>query len=310
MSIASYDAPTPPGIPALRAIQTIGFVGLGVMGEPMCVNLSRRAGIPVLAHDQRPEPLERVGESGARLATSLRAVAEAADLVILSLPDGAAVEAVLMGEGGLAAGLAPGKVVVDTGTSPVDLTRRLHDTLLAQGVAFADAPVARTREAAIRGGLSIMVGASDAVYEHVRPVLATMGTDVTHCGAVGAGQVVKILNNMVLFMNVAALAEALAVGRRSGVPPDVLLETISKGSGDSFALRNHGMKAMLPRVFPERAFSTRYARKDLSYALALAEAAGLDLEGAKLAMRRLEESEAMGNGDKYFPAMLEVIDPH
>jgi len=309
MSKESFDTSAPSATPDLRPIQTIGFVGLGVMGEPMCINLARRGGTPVLAHDLRPEPLERVAEAGARPAASLRAVAETADLVILSLPDGAAVEAVLMGPGGVAAGLAPGKVVVDTSTSPVDLTRRLHDALLARGVAFADAPVARTREAAMRGELSIMVGASDAVYEHVRPILATMGTDVTHCGAVGAGQVVKILNNMVLFMNVAALAEAIAVGRRSGVSPDVLLETISKGSGDSFALRNHGVKAMLPRVFPERAFSTRYARKDLSYALALAEAAGLDLQGAKLVMRRLEESEAAGNGDKYFPAMLEVIDP-
>src|SRR5215213_3951270 len=127
MSAASSDAPAPSGTPALRSIQTIGFVGLGVMGEPMCINLARRAGIPVLAHDLRPEPLERVAAAGARPAASLRAVAETADLVILSLPDGAAVEAVLMGPGGVAAGLAPGKVVVDTSTSPVDLTRRLHD---------------------------------------------------------------------------------------------------------------------------------------------------------------------------------------
>jgi 3-hydroxyisobutyrate dehydrogenase-like beta-hydroxyacid dehydrogenase len=292
--------------PALRPIRTIGFVGLGVMGEPMCINLARRAGIPVLAHDLRPEPLARASEAGVKPAESLRALAGAVDLVILSLPNGAAVEAVIAE---LSAGLTPGAVVVDTSTSPLDLTRRLHAELLEKGVTLVDAPVARTREAAMRGELSIMVGATEAVFAHLEPVLSTMGSDVTLCGEVGAGQVAKILNNMVLFMNVAALAEAIAVGRRAGVSPEVLLNTLSKGSGDSFALRNHGLKAMVPRQFPERAFSTRYAMKDLSYALAMAEASGVRLPGAELAMRHLRDAEAAGHGEEYWPVILEVIDP-
>jgi 3-hydroxyisobutyrate dehydrogenase-like beta-hydroxyacid dehydrogenase len=154
-----------------------------------------------------------------------------------------------------------------------------------------------------------MVGATDATFTHIRPVLETMGTDVTHCGPIGCGQVVKILNNMLVFQHTAALAEAIAIGRRNGVPPHVLLPTIAKGSGDSFVLRSHGMKSMLPRDFPERAFSTRYAIKDLSYALEMAAACSLAVPGADLTMQRLKASEAAGNGEKYHPAMLLLIDP-
>jgi hypothetical protein len=136
-----------------------------------------------------------------------------------------------------------------------------------------------------------------------------MGTDVTHCGPIGCGQVVKILNNMLVFQHCAALAEAIAIGRRNGVAPEVLLPTMAMGSGDSFVLRNHGMKAMLPREFPLRAFSTRYAIKDLSYALEMAEAAGLDMKAAKLTMERLQQTEAAGFADEYHPVVLNVIDP-
>jgi hypothetical protein len=275
------------------------------MGEPMCGHLARRSGKPVMAYDLRPEPISVLASFGVEAAT-LEEIARRADLILLSLPDGRAVAGVI---DGLLPNLSSGQCVVDTSTSPVALTREIAAKLEQRGVGFADAPVARTREAAAKGELSIMVGATDAVFAHVRPVLETMGTDVTHCGPVGCGQVVKILNNMLVFQNTAALAEAIAIGRRSGVPAEVLLPTIAKGSGDSFVLRSHGMKSMLPREFPLRAFSTRYAIKDLSYALELAEAAGLDMKGAKLAMERLRQTEQAGFGDYYHPAMLNVIDP-
>jgi 3-hydroxyisobutyrate dehydrogenase-like beta-hydroxyacid dehydrogenase len=290
---------------APRPIATIGFIGLGVMGEPMCGHLARRGGKPVLAYDKRPEPAARLAGAGV-VAADPGEIARRCDLILLSLPDGAAVDAVLTQ---IEPSLQPGQCLVDISTSPVAMTRAIGERLGGKGVAFADAPIARTREAASRGELSIMVGAADAVFAHIAPVLRTMGTDVTHCGPVGSGQVVKILNNMLLFQNVAALAEAIGISRRNGVPPEVLLSTVAKGSGDSFALRNHGMKAMLPREFPLRAFSTRYAMKDLSYALDMAAASGFDVDGAELTMRRLRESEAQGHGDEYFPAMLHVIDP-
>jgi hypothetical protein len=291
--------------PTPRPIATIGFIGLGVMGEAMCGHLARRSGRPVLAHDLRPEPLQRLAEFGVTAAPAAD-IARRADLILLSLPDGKAVQSVLAE---LEPHLQPGQCVVDTSTSPVALTRAIGTRLTARGIGFADAPVARTREAAARGELSIMVGATDALFAHIRPILETMGTDVTHCGPVGTGQVVKILNNMLVFENAHALAEAIAIGRRNGVPPDVLLGTIAKGSGDSFALRSHGLKSMVPQSFPERAFSTRYAMKDLSYALEMADAAGLEVAGARLAMQRLKAAEAAGYGENYHPVVLKLIDP-
>jgi 3-hydroxyisobutyrate dehydrogenase len=289
----------------LRPIATLGFIGLGVMGEPMCGHLARRSGRPVLAHDLRPEHLARLAADGVKPA-QLAEIAEKCDLILLSLPDGKAVAAVVAA---LESHLSPGQCLVDTSTSSVALTREIGARLAARRIDYADAPVARTREAAARGELSIMVGATDPVFAHIRPILETMGTDVTHCGGIGCGQVVKILNNMLVFQHTAALAEAMAIGRRNGVAPELLLPTIAKGSGDSFVLRSHGMKSMLPRDFPERAFSTRYAIKDLSYALEMAAAAGLAVPGAELTMQRLRESEQAGNAEAYHPAVLRLIDP-
>ena len=289
----------------MTEINTIGFIGLGVMGEPMCGHLARRSGKTVLAYDLRPEPAERLREFGVQPAT-MQEIAAKAQVILMSLPDGKAMSAVVSA---LEPHLRAGQCVVDTSTSSVALTREIGARLTAKGIQFADAPVARTREAAARGDLSIMVGASEATFAHVKAILETMGSDVTLCGPIGCGQVVKILNNMLVFQNTHALAEAMAIGRRNGVAPEVLLPTIAVGSGDSFALRNHGMKAMLPGNFPERAFSTKYAMKDLSYALEMADASGLDMKAAKLAMERLKEADRQGYGEQYHPVVLKVIDP-
>ena len=215
--------------------------------------------------------------------------------------------AVCLGKEGLLSQLDAGSMLVDLGTSPVALTREIALQAMERSVAFADAPVARTRAAAEAGTLSIMVGAAASIYTRLEPLLRHMGEDVTHCGDVGAGQTVKLMNNMVLFQTVSALAEALHIARRSGVEPRVLFETLAKGSADSFALRNHGMKALLPEVFPTLAFSARYALKDNDYALALAEAAGVKAQGAELVARRLQESIDAGDGDDYFPVLSRLL---
>ena len=153
-----------------------------------------------------------------------------------------------------------------------------------------------------------MVGGSPELYGAIEPLIRCFATDVTHCGDVGAGQVTKILNNMVLFETVQALAEAVAVAKASGVDPALLLDTLAKGSADSFALRNHGMKAIVPGNFPERAFSTEYALKDLGYALELAADAGLKLRGAELVGKVLQEAIDAGSGGAYFPVIARHID--
>ena len=291
--------------------ETLGFIGLGVMGEPMCRNLARKSGRPVLAYDLRGEPLERLRADGVRAAGSVAEVATEAGLVFLSLPGEAQIRAACLGDEGLATLARPGQTVVDCSTAPVSLARELATAFAGHGAGFADAPVARTRQAAIDGTLSIMVGADEALYRRVEPLLRCMASDVTHCGAPGAGQAVKLLNNLVLCMTVVALAEALAVARASGVVDGTLLfETLSKGSADSFALRNHGMKALLPETHPARAFPVTYMLKDVDYAISLARDAGLDLQGAGTAKRLLEETAALGLGEAYHTALIEAVRRH
>ena len=285
----------------------LGLIGLGVMGEPMCRNLARCSGRSVIAFDQDSAPLNRLAKIGVAPAKTVQEVG-AAEIVFLSLPDGDAVSAVCFGKEGLLSHLDVGSTLVDLGTSAVALTREIALLAMEQSVAFADAPVARTRAAAEAGTLSIMVGAAESIYARLEPLLRHMGADVTHCGDVGAGQIVKLMNNMVLFQTVSALAEALHIARRSGVDAQVLLETLAKGSADSFALRNHGMNALLPEIFPTSAFSARYALKDNDYALALAAAAGVSADGAELVARRLQESINAGYGDDYFPVLSRLLD--
>jgi 3-hydroxyisobutyrate dehydrogenase-like beta-hydroxyacid dehydrogenase len=289
----------------------LGFIGLGVMGEPMCRNLARKSGATVVAFDERPAPLAALAADGVQAAASTAEVARRAEIVFLCLPGEPQVRAVCLGAGGgLAALVEPGQTVVDMSTCPVALARELHQAFGARGAAFADAPIARTAQAARDGTLSIMVGGEPALFARLRPFLGCMGSEVTHCGGVGAGQAVKLMNNMVVAQTVVALAEALAVARASGaVEPRVLFETLAKGSADSFVLRNHGMKSLLPDHHPtEGAFPTRYILKDLSYAIQLAESAGVALEQAATTRRLLEATAAAGWSEAYYTAVIRTIE--
>jgi 3-hydroxyisobutyrate dehydrogenase len=287
--------------------KTIGFIGLGVMGEPICRNLVRRSGLPVTAFDLAAEPLARMRAEGAAIAGSVANVVGNSNIVFLCLPSAKHARAVFEGDG-ILNNIRAGQIVVDLGTSSVNQTRDFAKQLQARGASWADAPIARTRQAAQDGTLSVMVGAPPELYAAIEPLIRCFATDVTHCGDVGAGQVTKILNNMVLFQTVNALAEAVAVARRNGVDPALLLDTLSKGSADSFALRNHGMKAIVPGSFPERAFSTEYALKDLSYALELAGDAGIRIRGAELIGQVLQEAIDAGSGGAYFPVIATYVD--
>jgi 3-hydroxyisobutyrate dehydrogenase-like beta-hydroxyacid dehydrogenase len=288
----------------------LGFVGLGVMGEAMCRNLARKSGARVIAYDVRPEPLAALKADGVEAAASPAAVAARAETTFLCLPGEPQVRAVGLGAGGVVAGLRAGQTLVDMSTCPVALARELAQAAATRGADFLDAPVARTAQAARDGTLSIMVGGEAAVFERLRPLLACMGSEVTHCGAAGAGQVVKLMNNMVVAQTVVALAEALAVARASGVvDPRVLFETLAKGSADSFVLRNHGMKSLLPDRHPtEGAFPTSYIVKDLSYALGLAESCGLTLRQATTTKQLMDETAAAGYAREYYTAVLRVIE--
>jgi len=285
----------------------IGFVGLGVMGEPMCRNLALKSGAVVVAFDRETAPMQRLAEHGVRGAASLREVVEGTDVVFLSLPSGEVVRDLSRQPQGLLALVRSGQIVVDLSTSPVDLTRELASEFAARGATLIDAPVARTRAAAEAGKLSVMVGGEPEQFARVKPLIATFASDITLCGPVGCGQVVKILNNMVLFETVVALSEARLIGERAGVDPGLLFDTMSKGSADSFALRNHGLKAIVPGEFPERAFSVEYARKDLRYAIELARRTGVEANGAQTVDRWFVRAVDAGDGGRYFPVISRLM---
>ena len=285
----------------------IGFIGLGVMGEPICRNLSRKGDVDVLGFDLDPAPLERLKDDGVIAASSVREVAERCDVVFLSLPGVTEVKNVCVGPGSLLLHLRSGSYVVDLSTTTVALAMDMHSRFAARGIHFADAPVARTREAAEKGTLSVMFGGTEQMFQRLKPAMAHFGTDITHCGAPGAGQAMKLINNMVLFQNVVALAEALSLARKAGLSGTKVFEVLSKGSADSFALRNHGMKAMLADKFPERAYSVDYALKDLEYLLEFAAQAHAELAGARNALAALERAAAAGPRGKYFPVLAKTI---
>lgn len=287
---------------------TIGFIGLGVMGGPMCRNVALKHPGDVIAFDMQEAAFEVLEGTKAQRAGSIGEIARQAEIVFLSLPGGPQVKQVCLGPEGLSASGHRVGTIVDLSTTTVASAREIAQALTGCGIAFADAPVARTREAAQRGELSIMVGAGAELFSSIEPLLGYMGSDVTLCGEVGCGQVVKLINNALVFEHTAALAEMMVLGERAGVAPATLLDAVSKGSGSSFVLNNHGRKAMLPREFPEKAFPPEYVLKDLSYVLELAEQSGLKAHITQLAERYYQAASTHGWSGRYFPSVIELID--
>jgi 3-hydroxyisobutyrate dehydrogenase-like beta-hydroxyacid dehydrogenase len=285
----------------------IGFIGLGVMGEPICRNLAKKSAEKVLAFDLKQAPLARLKADGVEPASSVRELAERCHMVFLSLPGVTEVKTVCAGPGSLMLHMHSGGYVVDLSTTTVALARDLHSRFTARGIYFADAPVARTRSAAEKGTLLTMVGSTEPVFKRLRPWLSHFATDIAHCGATGAGQATKLINNMVLFQNVLVLAEALALARKAGLSATKVFETLARGSADSFALRNHAMNAMVPDDYPENAFPVSYALKDLEYLFEFAKQVKIELPGARQAMAALERAAVAGNREKYFPVLAKTL---
>ncbi|MDC0361059.1 NAD(P)-dependent oxidoreductase [Alphaproteobacteria bacterium] len=287
----------------------LGFVGVGVMGEKMCRNMAIKAGKPVLAFDQSKESLQRLSEHGVESANSLADVMARTDMVFLSLPGEPQVRAVVLGEGGLLENAKPGQIIVDCSTCPVALAQEIAEATKAKGVFFLDAPVSRGTKAAENGTLNFMVGGDQASFDAAKPYIETMGVDIILCGGPGAGQTVKLMNNMIVVQTVRAIAEALKVAQESGaVDGKVLFDTLTTGSADSFVLRNHGLNSMLPGTHPAKTFPVKYIKKDLGYALELAESCGVVMTGAETTMDLLNKAEAMEFGDRYYTIIIDALE--
>ncbi len=263
-------------------ISTIGFIGLGAMGGPMCHNLARTSPVPVLAFDLDGSRVAAAVEVGARAAGGLEEIATA-DLVFVCVPGEPETREVCLGDGGLVQRSHPGQIVVDSTTATMRVNRQVADALAERGAHFADAPVARGVPNAVEGTLSITVGADPEVFDAIEPWLHMMGTDVAHCGPVGTGTVMKLMNNMVVF------------------------DLLGQGSADSFALRRHGT-FMTTGDYPTDRFPSTYSRKDLGYALEMADELGVDAAGAALAARRLDEVIERGWGRQYSPVLYRLFE--
>ncbi|AVJ28480.1 NAD(P)-dependent oxidoreductase [Achromobacter spanius] len=285
--------------------EILGFIGLGVMGGPMCANLLKKSGRKVVAYDSVQAAADEAQSHGAEIVDGVARVAEKADIVFLSLPSIDQVESVC--EAMLAAGRRP-SLVVDMSTSNVSRTRALAERLKVEGIAFLDAPVARTKQAAVDGKLFISVGGAESDFARVGSYLKCMGSDVLHCGEVGSGQIVKILNNYMVFMTVNALSEAITIGRQAGMDAEKLLSLLSQGSADSFVLRNHGMKSLAKDDFPEKTFPMTYAIKDCSLALDLAKEGGFSPRIGAYTHDMMCRARDAGFALNYHPAVIQLID--
>ena len=287
----------------LKEIKNIGFIGLGVMGSPMCKNLVKNKQWHIIVHDLDNSKEKELEKNGASIARNLSELFNLADMIITCLPGGDFVKDIYLGKEKIVSELKPNKFIIDMSTSQPDLMIELNKLITKKGSFFADAPIARTRQAARDGTLAIMVGSKREVYERIFPILKFMGNNIMHCGDVGTGQITKILNNMILFQTVVALSEAANIAEKYNMSVEDLFENITKCSGDSFALRNHGLKSIAQNHFPSPAFSSEYALKDLSYAINLGKTHNLNLPGANTAKKLLEKSIKNGDKDLYFPVI-------
>lgn len=291
----------------MRTVNALGFIGLGVMGGRMCRNLIRKSQQPVYYFDLSPERRAYVAEVGGVEASSAADVVARSDMVFFCLPGEPQVRALWFGDEPLIDSVETGQVIVDTTTATVEINREVAAAVQARGGFFADAPIARGVPSAEDGTLAITVGATEELFTFIKPWLETMGTEISHCGDVGTGQVLKLMNNMLLFQTVNALSEAMAIATRAGVDRDKLFPILQRGSADSFAMRRHG-SCMTSGEYPDDWFSTVYSQKDLSYAIALAESVGVDAKGAKLIGERFEEAVERGWGKYYSPVVYRLFE--
>lgn len=284
--------------------QKIGFIGLGIMGAPMAANLAR-AGHSLTVRTRSKVPAI-VADTGAAVVATSKAVAEAADVIILMLPDTPDVEAVLFGSDGVAAGLSRGKTVIDMSSiSPIatkDFARRIRE----QGCEYLDAPVSGGEVGAKNATLSIMVGGSEAAFAAVKPLFEAMGKNITRVGEAGDGQTAKVANQIIVALNIEAVAEALLFAARAGADPAKVREALMGGFASSKILEVHAER-MIKRTF-DPGFRIELHQKDLNLALASARAMGVSLPNTATAQELFSSCKAHGGQGWDHSAMVRALE--
>ena len=286
-------------------MERVGFVGLGIMGKPMAGNLLA-AGYPLTVFDLNLAAVDELAALGATAADSAREAAAAGDVVITMLPESPHVEAAVLGPGGVAEGIREGALFIDMSSIAPATSRKVAGVLAERGVDALDAPVSGGEPAAQAGNLSIMVGGSEAGVERARPIFDVLGRSTTHIGAVGAGQVTKAANQVVVGLTIQAVAEALVLARKAGVDPARVREALLGGFAQSRILELHGQK-MLDGAY-DPGFKLRLHRKDLGIALQLAREEGVPLFATAQAAALMDSLLAQGAGDRDHAALATLYE--
>ncbi len=285
---------------------TIGFIGLGLMGKPMARNLAA-AGARMIVHNRSTAAMTELAREGMTPGNTSREVAEQSDIVITMLTDTPAVEAVTEGADGIAAGTGEGLLVIDMGTTLMPVTRRMADVIQARGGDYLDAPVSGGTIGADSGSLIIMAGGSDAAMARAMPLFEVLGSRTTHVGDVGAGQVAKAANQVIVGLNIGAVAEALTLARHAGIDPARVRDALQGGFADSRILEVHGRRMVENDFTPGGKCTTQ--RKDMDQAITLAGAFGLSLPATELCRDLYDKVIDAGFGDIDHAGLIKAIDP-
>ena len=285
--------------------QKLGFIGLGLMGKPMCHNLIK-AGYDLLVTNRSVQPRAELAEAGATPLETPGQVAAKADAIIIMVADTAAVESVLLGEDGVIHSLKNGSLVIDMGTTSVVETRRFAGLIAEQGGLYVDAPVSGGTIGAESGSLTIMAGGSNESFERALPILQILGDRITHVGDSGAGQVAKAANQVIVGLNIGAAAEALALAKAAGVDPARVRQALQGGFADSRILEVHG-KRMVDGDYSLGARCTTQ-RKDMHQAIEFAATLGLDMPATSLSRELYDRLIEKGGADLDHSALFTLLD--
>lgn len=284
----------------------VGFIGVGNMGGPMCRNIIRNTNHEVVVFDLNPAAVKECTDLGASAGTSVADVASRADVVITSLPIPRVVEEVTLGAGGIAENARPGTVFIDLSTNSPATARRVAEGMAAKGIQVLEAPVSGGTARAAAGTIVIMVGGDAGLFEQQLPLLKSFSGEVVHVGGVGMGSTAKLINNMLAFCNSAAAAEALMMGKRSGIDLNKLDAVIRNASGMSAGYANMASKALKGQFDPT--FALDLAHKDLRLALEMADELGVPGMIAPQVLNLMRMARGMGLGGRDSTSTIQVYE--
>lgn len=286
-------------------VQSVGFIGLGIMGRPMALNLLK-AGFELTVYNRSKAPVDALVARGAAAALSPKAVAESCDLVVTMVTDSQAVEEVVLGRDGVAEGARPGLIVVDMSTISPSVARSVSAALASKGASMLDAPVSGGDAGAREGTLTIMVGGEAEAFEASLPVLKAMGRKVVHMGGSGSGQLAKLANQILVACNMEGVCECLTFAAKAGLDSSKLIDSLSAGAASSWSLVNLGPKVASGDYSP--GFKIRLLQKDLKYVMSSAEDVGAALPATTLVHELYAQLEAEGLGESGTQALVEAVE--